>query len=281
MNLFLVWKPQLGTVHHPKIHGQWPNARRGDVVQINNRTYTAIRNTRLTNNVQVSHVRQQRARAGARMDSRSLGICGLLENYMLKPFPYPWKLSGDAHAMAVIVFFLQPAITQGHRDMTSADLNLSYTYVLQMENVNASFRLLRAGTLRNPLPINDSYSNVNATETNNIYFDDVTSVYYESSCNESGVNCVVVQINVTEHWMRLLRDDIGDLRLGEMPLPGSHDAMTRGCSNQSYLVDQTPTNLLIRSYFPEVTTVRSSERAQKRQRALEQVSWKNVNRSLV
>ena len=149
--------------------------------------------------------------------------------------------------------------------MTSADLNLSYTYVLQMEHVNASFRLLRAGTLRNPLPINDSYSNVNATETNNIYFDDVTSVYYESSCNESGVNCVVVQINVTEHWMRLLRDDIGDLRLGEMPLPGSHDAMTRGCSNQSYLVDQTPTNLLIRSYFPEVTTARF-EHAQGQQR---------------
>ena len=32
---------------------------------------------------------------------------------MLKPFPYPWKLSGDAHAMAVIVFCSQ----QSHKGM--------------------------------------------------------------------------------------------------------------------------------------------------------------------
>ena len=38
--------------------------------------------------------------------------------------------------------------------------------------------------------------------------------------------------------MSLLRDEIGDTRLGDLFLPGSHDAATEGCSVDSYLVDQ-------------------------------------------
>ena len=37
--------------------------------------------------------------------------------------------------------------------------------------------------------------------------------------------------------MTLLNDVIGDLRLGDLALPGSHDAATEGCDLDSYLVD--------------------------------------------
>ena len=39
--------------------------------------------------------------------------------------------------------------------------------------------------------------------------------------------------------MGLLNDVIGNMRLGDLALPGSHDAGTEGCDLDSYLVDQT------------------------------------------
>ena len=59
-------------------------------------------------------------------------------------------------------------------------------------------------------------------------------------------------VNVTAWWMGLLNDVIGDLRLGDLTLPGSHDAATENCTADSYLVDQSFLFGVAKEVAPEI-----------------------------
>ena len=59
-------------------------------------------------------------------------------------------------------------------------------------------------------------------------------------------------VNVTAWWMGLLNDVIGDLRLGDLTLPGSHDAATEGCTADSFLVDQSFLFGIAQEVAPEI-----------------------------
>ena len=52
--------------------------------------------------------------------------------------------------------------------------------------------------------------------------------------------------------MGLLNDVIGDLRLGDLTLPGSHDAATEGCTADSFLVDQSFLFGIAQEVAPEI-----------------------------
>ena len=59
-------------------------------------------------------------------------------------------------------------------------------------------------------------------------------------------------LDVKSEWMTLANDVIGDLRLGDLTLPGSHDAGTEGCNSSSYLVDNTFLYGIANEVAPEV-----------------------------
>ena len=59
-------------------------------------------------------------------------------------------------------------------------------------------------------------------------------------------------LDVKSEWMTLANDVIGDLRLGDITLPGSHDAGTEGCNESSYLVDNTFLFGIANEVAPEV-----------------------------
>ena len=80
-----------------------------------------------------------------------------------------------------------------------------------------------------------------------IFLDKRTGTYYESKVDgpvgirnwetaaEDGSDWGMV--DEKENWMTLLRDEIGDVRIGDLFLPGSHDTGSYGINTNSTLVD--------------------------------------------
>ena len=59
----------------------------------------------------------------------------------------------------------------------------------------------------------------------------ICCILYTVSCSQP--------YSVSANWMTLLSDVIADKRLGDLALPGSHDAGTRGCDVNSYLIERS------------------------------------------
>ncbi len=105
------------------------------------------------------------------------------------------------------------------------------------------WQYLAKGSYVNPKIFGEDTQAVNG----DIFLDRRTGTYYESKVDgpvgirnwetsvEDGSDWTVV--DEKENWMALLRDEIGDVRIGDLILPGSHDTGSYGINSNSTLVD--------------------------------------------
>ena len=59
-------------------------------------------------------------------------------------------------------------------------------------------------------------------------------------------------VNERAGWMGLLRDEIGDTRLGDIMIPGTHDAGTEGIDENSYLVYKLALLQFVQGFEPQL-----------------------------
>ncbi|CAH1795823.1 unnamed protein product, partial [Owenia fusiformis] len=89
-----------------------------------------------------------------------------------------------------------------------------------------------------------------------IFIDD-SGGYYEAQTNGSNNDYILTrnkwkQIHPETEWMSLLRPMIGDRRIGDIVIPGSHDAGTWGITAESELINNNPLFELADQIVPDV-----------------------------
>lgn len=101
----------------------------------------------------------------------------------------------------------------------------------------AMWRKLNKGTLQFP----KSLQHDDITSVGEVFKNFENDEYYRSTCvpkdNVSKHDCLQ-SFRYESEWMSLIKEDIGEVKLGDLAIPGSHDTATTGINEDSYLIDR-------------------------------------------
>ena len=84
-----------------------------------------------------------------------------------------------------------------------------------------------------------------------VTYDSDTGTYSRAEVDPDGV-MTFETFDYSADWMTNIRDHIGDRRLGDLILPGTHDSATSGCNNESYLVNQNELFQFAQGFDPQI-----------------------------
>ena len=122
---------------------------------------------------------------------------------------------------------------------------IQHDYLLDMEET--AWRLLQKGSYEYP----HIFTKDEAVHLNEIHFDPIAAEYFTGRCSDKRDAGCMIRLDEKSEWMRLLREGwIGNMRLGDIILPSTHDSGSWGSGEDFMLVDRTAMNKLAEEVTP-------------------------------